>query len=55
MLLKQFLSNVMAPTRNARRAARDIVAHRVTHVNGTDEAAKIQRGKLREMAEALLN
>ena len=30
---------VMAPTWNAGQAARDIVAHRVTHINGTDEAA----------------
>lgn len=30
---------VMAPTWNAEQAARDIVAHRVTHINGTDEAA----------------
>ncbi len=30
---------VMAPTWNAGQAARDIVAHRVTHANGTDEAA----------------
>ena len=30
---------VMAPTWNAELAARDIVAHRVTHINGTDEAA----------------
>ncbi len=30
---------VMAPTWDAEQAARDIVAHRVTHVHGTDEAA----------------
>lgn len=30
---------VMAPAWNAEQAARDIVAHRVTHINGTDEAA----------------
>jgi fatty-acyl-CoA synthase len=29
---------VMAPAWNAEQAARDIVAHRVTHANGTDEA-----------------
>jgi fatty-acyl-CoA synthase len=29
---------VMAPAWDAARAARDIVAHRVTHANGTDEA-----------------
>lgn len=29
---------VMAPVWNAEQAARDIVAHRVTHANGTDEA-----------------
>jgi len=32
-------SMVMAPTWNAEQAARDIIAHRVTHINGTDEAA----------------
>jgi fatty-acyl-CoA synthase len=30
---------VMAPAWNAEQAARDIVAHRVTHMNGTDDAA----------------
>ncbi|HLX81576.1 MAG TPA: AMP-binding protein [Burkholderiales bacterium] len=30
---------VMAPAWDADQAARDIVAHRVTHINGTDEAA----------------
>ena len=30
---------VMAPAWDAEQAARDIVAHRVTHINGTDEAA----------------
>ena len=30
---------VMAPIWNAEQAARDIVTHRVTHINGTDEAA----------------
>ncbi len=30
---------VMAPSWNAEQAARDIIAHRVTHINGTDEAA----------------
>jgi fatty-acyl-CoA synthase len=30
---------VMAPTWNPEQAARDIIAHRVTHINGTDEAA----------------
>jgi fatty-acyl-CoA synthase len=30
---------VMAPAWNAQQAARDIVAHHVTHINGTDEAA----------------
>ena len=30
---------VMAPSWNAEQAARDIVAHRITHINGTDEAA----------------
>ena len=30
---------VMAPAWNAQQAARDIIAHRVTHINGTDEAA----------------
>jgi fatty-acyl-CoA synthase len=29
---------VMAPAWNAEQAARDIVAHRVTHMNGTDDA-----------------
>jgi fatty-acyl-CoA synthase len=29
---------VMAPTWNAEQAARDLVAHRITHCNGTDEA-----------------
>jgi len=29
---------VMAPAWNAEQAARDLVAHRVTHANGTDEA-----------------
>jgi fatty-acyl-CoA synthase len=32
-------SMVMAPTWNAEQAARDIIAHRITHINGTDEAA----------------
>lgn len=39
---------VMAPTWNAEQAARDIVAHRVTHINGTDEAA----AQLLDIAEA---
>ncbi len=30
---------VMAPAWNPEQAARDIIAHRVTHINGTDEAA----------------
>ena len=30
---------VMTPSWNAEQAARDIIAHRVTHINGTDEAA----------------
>ena len=30
---------VVAPAWNPEQAARDIVAHRVTHINGTDEAA----------------
>ena len=30
---------VMAPAWSAEQAARDIVAHRITHINGTDEAA----------------
>jgi fatty-acyl-CoA synthase len=30
---------VMAPTWNAEQAARDIVGHRITHINGTDVAA----------------
>ncbi len=30
---------VLAPAWSAEQAARDIVAHRVTHINGTDEAA----------------
>jgi len=30
---------VMAPAWNAEQAARDLIAHRVTHINGTDEAA----------------
>lgn len=29
---------VMSPAWNADQAARDIVAHRVTHINATDEA-----------------
>lgn len=39
---------VMTPTWNAEQAARDIVAHRVTHANGTDEAA----AQLLDVAEA---